>query len=84
VIGVLRPDVVERELYAELGELAAEFSAEARRHLAPIRNELERGAANIRLVRVMYWEGSISALAALDWLNSGRDVVRNVHTWDRP
>jgi hypothetical protein len=76
-------EVIHRELYAELGELAVQFLQEARHHLGPIRVELERGAAQIRLVRVMYWEGSVSALAALDWLNDGRAVIRNVRTWER-
>ena len=74
-------ELVERELYAELGEQAGAFTAESRHHLGPIRAELERGAAQIRLVRELYWSGSISALAALDWLNTGRAMIEALRTW---
>lgn len=74
-------DLVERELYAELGELAAAFTTEARRHHGPTRAELERASGQIRLVRELYWSGSISALAALDWLNTGRALIGGVHAW---
>lgn len=74
-------DLVERELYAELGELAAAFTAEARRHRGVVRAELERASGQVRLVRELYWSGSISALAALDWLNTGRAMIGGVHAW---
>jgi hypothetical protein len=79
---MLSPEVVQRELYAELGALAADWATEARRHMGMVRRELERGAAQIRLVRVMYWEGSLSPLAALDWLNDGRAMLATVSGWD--
>jgi hypothetical protein len=69
-------DLVEREVYSELGELAAAYTAEARRHHGGVRFELERAAAQIRLTRDLYWSGAISALAALDWLNAGRSMLR--------
>jgi hypothetical protein len=78
---MISAEIAQREIYAELGELAAEFTAEARRHLGPIRRELDRGAAEIRLVRTMYWDGSLSPLAALDWLNAGRSMIRSIHAW---
>lgn len=72
---------VHAELYAELGELAGQFTQEARRHHGAVRLELERASAQIRLTRTLYWDGAISALAALDWLNSGRAVLGGVRSW---
>jgi hypothetical protein len=72
---------VERELYAELGELAAEFTAEARRHTGDDRIELERCAAQVRLIRHLYWTGATSVLTALDWLNAGRTILGSSQAW---
>jgi hypothetical protein len=76
-------DVVAREVYAELGELAGQYTAEARRHHGGVRLELERAAAQIRLTRDLYRQGSISALAALDWLNAGRAMLGTIGAWSK-
>ena len=77
-------DLVEREVYSEMGELAAAYLVEARRHHGGVRLELERASAQIRLTRDLYASGAISALAALDWLNAGRAMLGQVHGWSRP
>lgn len=68
-------DLVGLEVYDELGHLAADYVAESRRHTGPIRLELDRAAAQLRFVRSLYFQGSVTVLAALDWLECARTML---------
>ena len=70
--------LVQGELYMELGQLAAQYTAAAQVRRGALRAELFRGAQQIRFVRTLYWSGSISPLAALDWLQSGRVILQDL------
>lgn len=74
---------VEREVYSELGQLAAAFRIEARRHLSrPIRDTLEDVARELSAVRVRYWSGKMSTAAALGALLAGEEIIGAVAAWD--
>jgi hypothetical protein len=74
---VIATDRLQRaELRAELGELAAAFTRESRRHIGATRAELERAAAQVRLVRDLYWMGSYPEQVARDWVASGRALIQ--------
>jgi hypothetical protein len=76
--------VIEREVYAELGTLAAAYRIEARRHFAPaLRDLLEDGARIFEGIRHDYWTArTISEADALALYWRGRAMLEVVAGWD--
>jgi hypothetical protein len=74
---------VQRELYSELGTLAAAYRIEARRHLFyPIRDALEDMAREVSSIRVRYWSGIIDDGAAFHAFTMARSMLDDVAEWD--
>jgi hypothetical protein len=75
--------VLERELYSELGQLAAAYRIEARRHFdAGVSRTLEEISHELTDDRIRYWSGKISAGAALACLRLGEAMLEAVAEWD--
>lgn len=75
--------VMERELYSELGTLAAAYRIESRRHTRPaMRHDLEWGAQVMEDIRSRFWVGKLSAGDTVLLLLRGRAILEAVTEWD--
>jgi uncharacterized glyoxalase superfamily protein PhnB len=80
---MISASVMQRELYSELGTLAAAYRIEARRHFhGELSALLDEGAEIVADLRSRYWAGRITPAATVLAMRDAIVILDRVSEWD--